>query len=132
MEKITKYRRFYTFLTVKSWKKIQSRVRHKCGSYSSVKLKIRQNALHKGDVAHPIVQNAENPGVREDKTRSFRGFYAPQKHFYGCDGSSWVYTRLHREGMYRDYGDFHITVSELSDDNIICDFIPVLEITGWV
>jgi hypothetical protein len=36
---------------------------------------------------------------------------------------------LHREGLYRDYGDFHIAVSGLSDDNIIYDFIPVLEIT---
>ena len=31
--------------------------------------------------------------------------------------------------MYRDCGDFHIAVSGLGDDNIICDFIPVLEIT---
>ena len=31
--------------------------------------------------------------------------------------------------MYRDCGDFHIAVSGLRDDNIICDFIPVLEIT---
>ena len=50
----------------------------------------------------------------------------PQKHFYGCDGSSWVYV----EGMYRDCGNFHIAVSGLDDDNIICDFIPVLEITS--
>ena len=33
------------------------------------------------------------------------------------------------ERMYQDYGDFHIAISELYDDNIICDFIPVLEIT---
>ena len=26
-------------------------------------------------------------------------------------------------------GDYHITASGLDDDNIICDFIPVLEIT---
>lgn len=26
-------------------------------------------------------------------------------------------------------GDFHIAFSGLADDNIICDFIPVLEIT---
>ena len=26
-------------------------------------------------------------------------------------------------------GDFHIAFSGLGDDNIICDFIPVLEIT---
>ena len=31
---------------------------------------------------------------------------------------------------YRHCGDFHIAVSELDDDNIICDFIPVLEITS--
>ena len=31
--------------------------------------------------------------------------------------------------VYRDYGDFHIAVSGLRDDNIICNFIPVLEIT---
>ena len=53
-----------------------------------------------------------------------------KKHFYGCNGSSWVYAGWHCEGMYRDYGDFHIAVSGRSDDNIICDFIPVLEITS--
>ena len=29
----------------------------------------------------------------------------------------------------RNCADIHIAVSELSGDNIICDFIPVLEIT---
>ena len=77
-----------------------------------------------------IAQNAETMGVRESKTRSIRGFYAPKKHFYGCDCSSWVYAGWHCDGMYRDYGNFHIAVSGLDDDNnIICDFIPVLEIT---
>ena len=71
--------------------KFQSGVRHKCGSYSSVKLESWQIVLHKGDMAHPIVQNAENPSVREGKTRSIRSFHAPKKHFYGCDGSSWIY-----------------------------------------
>ena len=76
-----------------------------------------------------IVQNAESMGASEGKTRSIRGFYAPKKHFYGCDRSSRVYAGWHREGMYRDYGDFHIAVLGLDDDNIICDFIPVLKIT---
>ena len=34
------------------------------------------------------------------------------------------------DGTVRNCADIHIAVSELSDDNIICDFIPVLEITG--
>ncbi len=42
-----------------------------------------------------IAQNAETMGVRESKTRSIRGFYAPKKHFYGCDRSSWVYAGWH-------------------------------------
>ena len=42
-----------------------------------------------------IVQNAETMGERESKTRSIRGFYAPKKHFYGCDCSSWVYAGWH-------------------------------------
>lgn len=42
-------------------------------------------------VALNIVQNAGRMGVREGKTRPFRGFYAPKKHFYECDGSPWVY-----------------------------------------
>ena len=50
-----------------------------------------QIAECKGDIALMIVQNAETMGVRESKTRSIRGFYAPKKHFYGCDGSSWIY-----------------------------------------
>ena len=29
----------------------------------------------------------------------------------------------------RNCADIHIAISGLSDDNIICDFIPVLEIT---
>lgn len=130
VEKTTKYRWFCTFWAAKNWKKFQSGVRHKCSSYSSVKLKSRQNALYKGDIAHQIVQNAGSMGVSEGKTKENWGFYASKKHFYGCDGSSWVYVWLHREGMYRDYGDFHIAVSRLDNDNIICDFIPVLEITS--
>lgn len=42
MEKTTKYRHSCTFRTAKSWKKIRSGVRHKRGSYSSVKQKSRQ------------------------------------------------------------------------------------------
>ena len=79
-----------------------------------------------------IVQNAETMDVRESKTRSIRGFYAPKKHFYGCDCSTWVYARWHCDEMYRDCGDFHIAVSGRSNDNIICDFIPVLKITSRV
>jgi len=43
-----------------------------------------------------IVQNAETMGVRESKTRSIRGFYAPKKHF---DRSSRVYAGWHRDGI---------------------------------
>ena len=78
-------------ISVENWKKFQSGVRHKCSSYSSVKLEIRQIALHMSGTALMIVQNAVRMGVREGKTRSIRDFYAPKKHFYGCDGSSLVY-----------------------------------------
>ena len=97
--KTTEYRRFCTFWAAKNWKKFRSGVRHKCGSYSSVKLESRQTALHRGDIALMIVQNAETMGVRESKTRSIRGFYAPKKHFYVCNGSSWVYARWHRDDI---------------------------------
>lgn len=30
----------------------------------------------------------------------------------------------------RNCGDFHIAFSGLADDNIICGFVPILEITG--
>ena len=128
-EKTTKWRRFCTFWAVKNWKKFQNGVRHKCGSYSSVKLRSWQNALHEAEILHLVVQNAENPSVREGKMRLNWDVYAPKKHLYGCDRSSWVYVWLHREGIYRDCGNFHIAVSGLGDDNIICDFTPVLEIT---
>ena len=68
MEKTTEYRRFSTFLAAKNWEKFQSGVRHKCSSYSSVKLKSRQNDLHRGDVALLIVQNAGSVDVSEGKT----------------------------------------------------------------
>lgn len=32
-------------------------------------------------------------------------------------------------GYYRHSGDYHIALSRLGDDNIICGFISVLEIT---
>ena len=31
----------------------------------------------------------------QGKMRLNAGFYAPKKHFYGCDRSSWVYARWH-------------------------------------
>ena len=68
MEKTTKYRPFCTFPTVKSWKKFQSGIGYKCGSYSSVKLKSRQIAEYKDDIALVIVQNAESMGASEGKT----------------------------------------------------------------
>ena len=54
-----------------------------------------QNALYGAKIRLITVQNAENVGASEGKTRSIRGFYAPKKHFYGCDGSSWVYAGWH-------------------------------------
>ena len=62
-------------------------------SYSSVKPESRQIALYMEDTALMIVQNAENMGVREGKTSVDWDVYAQKKHFYGCDGSSWVYAR---------------------------------------
>ena len=98
VEKTTKYRRFYTFWTARNWKRFQSGIGYKCSSYSSVKPKSRQIALRRGDIALLIVQNAENPSVSNGKTSVNWGVYAPKKHFYGCDRSSWVYAWLHREG----------------------------------
>lgn len=97
--KTTEYRRFCTFSTAKNWKKIQSGVRHKYTSYSSVKPESWQIALYEAEILHLVVQNAETMGVREGKTRTNWSFYAPKKHFYGCDGSSWVYVWLHRDGI---------------------------------
>ena len=68
MEKTTKYRRFCIFWTAKNWKKFQSGVRHKCTSYSSVKLESRQVTLYEAEILHLVVQNAESAGVREGKT----------------------------------------------------------------
>ena len=95
MEKTTKYRWFCTFLDAKNWKKIQSGIGHKYTSYSGVKLKSQQIALCEAEILLPVVQNAENPSVRESKTRSIRGSYAPKEPFCGCDRSSWVYAGWH-------------------------------------
>ena len=75
-----------------------------------------------GDTALMIVQNAENPSVREGKMRLNAGFYAPKKHFYGCDRSSWVYARWHCDDItdtvvtftQRFRGLVMITSSEIS------------------
>ncbi len=88
------------FRVAKNWKKFQSGIGYKCSSFSSVKPESRQIALYEAEILHLVVQNAETMGVREGKTRSIRGFYAPKKHFYGCDGSSWVYARWHCERTY--------------------------------
>ena len=53
VEKTTKYRRFRTFWATKNWKKFQSGVRHKCGSYSSVKQESRQIALCEAENTPP-------------------------------------------------------------------------------
>ena len=79
VEKTTKYRWIYTLSAAKNWKKFQSGVGHKCSSYCSVVVRNRQNALYKGNIALPTVQNARSMGAREGKTRSFRGFYLPKK-----------------------------------------------------
>ena len=78
VEKIAKYRWFCAFWAAKNWKKFQSGVRYKCGSYSSVKLKNRQITEYNGDIALMIVQNAEIMGVREGKTSMNWSFYAPK------------------------------------------------------
>lgn len=57
--------------------------------------KSQQNALYGAEIRLITVQNAENVGASEGKTRSIRGFYSPKKNFYGCDGSSWVYAGWH-------------------------------------
>ena len=48
--------------------KFQSGIGYKCGSYSSVKSRSRQIALYEAEILHLVVQNAENPSVREGKT----------------------------------------------------------------
>ena len=95
VEKIAKNRWFRTFWVAKNWKKFQSGIGYKCGSYSSVKPRSRQIALYEAEILHLVVQNAENPSVREGKTSVNWGFHALEKHFYVCDGSSWVYARWH-------------------------------------
>ena len=55
---------------VKSWKKFQSGLGHKCGSYSSVKLKSRQFALHEAEILHSVVQNDKSLSVREGEMGS--------------------------------------------------------------
>lgn len=58
-------------------------------------LESRQNDLYKIKILLLVVQNAENLSVRAGETSVNRDVYAPQKHFCGCDGSSWVYARWH-------------------------------------
>ena len=49
--------------------KFQSGVRHKCGSYSSVKLESRQIALHEAEKLLLVVQNAESVSMRKTEMR---------------------------------------------------------------
>lgn len=56
------------FRVAKNWKKFQSGIGYKCGSYSSVKLESGGIALHEAEILHLVVQNAETMGVREGKT----------------------------------------------------------------
>ena len=64
-------------------------------------------------------------GVREGKTRPFRGFYAPKCTFMDAT----VAREFMTDCTVVRCDDIYTVVSGLSDDNIICDFIPVLEIT---
>lgn len=77
-----------------------------------------------------IVQNTENMGVREGRTSVNWGFYDPKKHLYGCDRSSWVYARWHCDDITDTVVTFTQRFRGLVMNNIICDFIPVLEIKG--
>ena len=72
MEKTTKYQRFCALSNAKNWKKFQSGVRHKRGSYSSVKLENRQIALREAEILHLVVQKAENLGMRKAEMRLLR------------------------------------------------------------
>ena len=65
------------------------------GINAALTVALRRIALYEAEILHLVVQNAKNSSVSEGKTRSIRGFYSPKKHFYGCDGSSWVYARGH-------------------------------------
>lgn len=56
------------FRVAKNWKKFLSGIGYKCSSFSSVKQENRQIALYEAEILHLVVQNAENVGVREDKT----------------------------------------------------------------
>ena len=51
--------------------------------------------MYRGNIALLIVQNAKNPSVSKGKMRLHGGVYALKKHFYGYDGSSWVYAGWH-------------------------------------
>lgn len=48
---------------LKNWKKFQRGIRHKCGPYSSVKLKNRRIALREAEILLLVVRNAESPSV---------------------------------------------------------------------
>ena len=60
------------FRVAKNWKKFQSGVRHKCGSYSSVKLENWQIARYEAEILLLVVQKAENLGMRKAEMRLLR------------------------------------------------------------
>ena len=82
-------------------------------------LESRQIALYEAEMLHLVVQNAETMGVREGKTRSIRSFM-----------DATVARELMPDCTVRNCADIHIAFSGLADDSLICDFIPVLEITS--
>ena len=51
---------------------------------------LRRIALYEAEILHLVVQNAETMGEREQNECELRRL-CPEKHFYGCDRSSWVY-----------------------------------------
>ena len=78
-----------------------------------------------------IVQNAESVGVSRGQNECEFEAFMPRKSTF-MDAT--VARGFMPDGTVRGYTDtavtYHIAVfRSLSDDNIICDFIPVLEIT---
>ena len=88
VKKTTKYRWFYTLSAAKNGR--NSRAESGINTPLTVALSW---------IVLSIVQNGETMGVREGKTSVNWSFYAPKKHFYGCDGSSRVYAGWHRDDI---------------------------------
>lgn len=77
-------------------------------------------------MANPIVQNAEGLSVRAGKMGGQVKAFMPSKSTF-VDAT--VARGFMSDGTVRGCTDIYMAVSGLVDDNIIRNFIPVLEIT---